>query len=354
MTDSSQDKPDSAPKKGMGTWLGIIGIIISIAALALAALLWKNYEQLTLITNNANLSHTQKSDNLQNNINQLQSDFSSTQNKISHLMQSVGNTEQQNTLSQIAYLLNLADLQLSVGHDASASLHLLSTAQEKVESLNDPRLFALNKTLVADIDALKNTPKFNITTIISQIETLNHNIELFSLTPNKDDLKKSLQSAEKVTADTSSNQKEPWYKRFFHHLSGLKNLVIIRRTNANIMPLLSAEQQSILKATLQGKLLLIEYAAIKHNNTLYQQLLSTAQAWVSTYYFNSDNRNILQTQLSALQKINVEPKVPDISDSLTILNQTLANMIQINAPSRRINIFEMPDKTPARKAGVAA
>ena len=82
-----------------------------------------------------------------------------------------------------------------------------------------------------------------------------------------------------------------------------------------------------MKALLQNKLLLTEYAAVQHNNDLYQSQLKIVGQWITTYYFNSIDRQNLLTQVDALRAINVAPHITNINDSITLLN-TLMNANQ--------------------------
>ena len=116
-------------------------------------------------------------------------------------------------------------------------------------------------------------------------------------------------------------------------MSGLKDLIIIRHNNPKLIPLLDSEQQVLVKALLQNKLLLVEYAAIQHNNDLYQSQLKIVGQWITTYYFNSIDRQNLLTQVEALRAINVAPSIVNINDSITLLNTVINAATQPKAPA---------------------
>ncbi len=299
------------------TLVSIFSLLIAIAALVLAGFTWQQHMTLSHATEDTHSA-------IQTSIQQLQTNINTTQQNVTQLMHSVGSDQQQSALSQVAYLINLANLQLNINHNAAPALHLLSIAQSKVEALNDPRLLALNKTLIKDTLALKQAPKLNTTKIISEIDLLNSAIAQSTLIPNKQDLKKAVQTTKTAISKADNQVQHKWYQRLWYHISGVKNLIIVRHYNPKLKPLLDTEQQTLIKSALQAKLLLAEYAVIQHNNTLYHKHINTAKQWVETYYFDSINQQHLLAQFKVLQRIDVSPRVPNIGDTITVLNQTLS------------------------------
>ncbi|PHQ82312.1 MAG: hypothetical protein COB66_00575, partial [Coxiella sp. (in: Bacteria)] len=345
MNDFSQEQATQPEDKGQkntrgsGPWMAVVAIIIAIVAVVVAGFSWEQYRSFKESNDSAVLSTSASTQALKDNLQQVQSSLAATQQNVMQLMRSVGSNQQQSALSQIAYLINLANLQLNISHDTASSLHMLTLAQSKVEALSDPRLFPLNKALLKDISALQNVPKFNLTKVVSDIDTLSNDVTTSSLMPNQTDLKKAVAKSETDVAKTDTNKKDKWYNRFWHHLSGIKDLIIIRRNNPNMAPLLDAAQQTLIKSTIQSKLLLAEYAAVQHDNTLYQRHLKTVEKWIKTYYFDSVNRHSLLAQIETLQNVNVSPSTPNIGDTISVLNQTLSAITdntKIATPSRSI------------------
>lgn len=370
---SDTQKPETTRQPiNKAVWLSILALIVAIVAITFSAFSWNQLNAAKALndqnTNSALTANQALQSNIQQtqtNMQQLQASLTETQNHVAQMMRNNG--QQQDTLSQIAYLINLADLQINVSQNSQSALRLITLAQQKVQALDDPRLFDLNHTLTKDKDILANVPKVNITRIITNIDTLNDAIANSALTPSQKDIKKADQkTADKVT-QTDNNKKDKWYNRLWHHMSGIKNLVIIRRYNPNLKPLLNADQEILIKTSLQSKLLLAEYAAVQHNNELYQAHLNIVKKWISTYYFDSIDRRKLLLLINKLQAENVSPPVPNINATVTVLNQTLLNMkstetsnsaLQESAPARsKMHFKTSPKKSPTElnsNDGVAA
>lgn len=319
----SQPQPEAKPAKSKTFWVSMMATIIALVAIVVAGFA---YEQLETAQKQLTSQHTAmnaQQQTLMDNVSQLQSNLQLTQQNVTTLMQKLGDSRDQSTLSQVAYLINLANLQLSVSHNAKTSLQMLMMAQQKVENLNDPRLYALNKVLLKDIDELKAVPKFNITHVISQIDALSDSITTANIIPNQQDLLQAQQKSGEAVSQADNQKDDKWYQRAWHHISGIKGLIIIRKTDPDMRPLMDVQQQALMKSTIQSKLMLAEYAAISHNNKLYHQHLDMVEKWIKTYFFDSITRKNLLAQCTQLQSIDVSPKVPDIGDTITVLNQTL-------------------------------
>ena len=334
-------------KASRSLWISSISLIVAIIAILLGGFSWQQYAHMKDAAFASSMDSSSQQQTLSNTVEKLQTNLQATQQNVTQLMRSIGSTHQQTMLSQIAYLVNLANLQLNISHDVKSSLHLLKLAEAKLQALNDPRLFSLNKSITKDIVALQRVPKFNLTAIISKIDLLNEAVADASFTPNSKDLKQAASNANKAVNKADANKKDKWYKRFWHHVSGVKDLIIIRHTNNKLTPLLSAEQKVLIKSIIQSKLLLAEYAAIQHNNALFHKHLDTVKKWLGTYYFDSIDRQHLIAQIDALQDVNVNPAIPDMGDTIAVLNASL------NALSEPSTIVRTPKirrqiKTPKK------
>lgn len=344
----SNSDQTKAPERG-SSWIGALAIIIAILAIIAASFSWEEYQSVTTKDTSNQASDTAIHVTLKNKIQQLEAQLNVTQQNVLQLMHSRAGNNQQQTLSQIAYLLNLANLQLIISHDDQAAEALLKQAQSKVDALNDSRFFELNKALLANLQTLKTDGAFNLTALITNIDLLSNGIMNSSLIPNKKDLNKSERKSEEVIAMKDADV-HTWYERLWYHLSTLKDLIIIRHNDPKLIPLLDSEQQVLVKSLLQNKLLLVEYAAIRHNNNLYQNQLKMVGQWITTYYFNSIDRQNLLTQVDTLRSINVAPHISNLNDSITLLN-TLMNTnqpaLQTAAPTLTFPAKETSKQTTA-------
>lgn len=337
---------DHSPKPTTGKFLSLgismTAIILAIIALVIALLAWtqdtppqqsqdqqqKAQSHLQQLTNTVMANQTKIADN--------HTKITDSEAQITTLMHHMNNNTQQSVLSQVTYLIHLANLQLTLNHNAASAGHLLTLAKAKVTALDDSALLGLNQALANDIVSLSKVPKVDLPMIIAKIDSLNVDIQAASIPPSAADLTESLSQQTKPTK-TPPPSDAKWYQRAWHKISDVKSLVIIRKREKAAYPLMLPRQEINLKANIQTKLLAAEIAAMQHNNTLYQQHLKTVADWITAYFHNGNRKTAILQQVKALQTIDVNPKLPTISNSLSAITQTLSR--QNTTPST-------PPKTP--------
>lgn len=110
--------------------------------------------------------------------------------------------------------------------------------------------------------------------------------------------------------------------------STLMQVVVVRRMDESVKPLLSPDQSAYARLNLQLMLEETEMAVLRGNQPLYERALAKAQAAVADWYDSSNPRvDALSNTLGELSKNNVAPDLPDISKSLDLLKERLAGRL---------------------------
>jgi uroporphyrin-3 C-methyltransferase len=87
-----------------------------------------------------------------------------------------------------------------------------------------------------------------------------------------------------------------------------------------------------------------QWAVIHSNAAVYQSSLQQATSWIQQYFANNEpTTQAMLSVLDALQKVNIQPELPDITPALQALNEAL----QRNKP--KILSIPEPSNTPAQK-----
>ena len=316
---TTQNKPAS---HNHTLFLSLMALIVSVIALALIVLGWQQASKHEHAVNN--LSMQLSSDNASNMAHeadlkaQVQEQgemLRATQNNVIRLLKLANDSNRQRSLSQVAYLINLANLYLNISHDTEAALNLLTLANKRIIALSDPDYLMLQKTLTKNINQLKKINTFNLSTLIIKLDSINESIQNLSLTPPTGTLKIS------TVTQTKEDKLQPWYKRLLHSLSGLKSLVIISHHNNKIPALLPTHEVVLLKQNISGKILQTEWAALHQKSELYEKNLTLIAHWIALYFHNStDTKNIIDS-IEHIKNININPTLPNIDDSLSAINQ---------------------------------
>jgi len=297
---STETTPEiiNTTEKKSGSSLALAAIVISIGAIIFST---HNFYM---------MMHAKiKSQKNMVSLNQsVQSEISTLQNN--HDMQL------QKTLADVTYLVRLANLQLTVGHDEQTALTTLATAQEQLANMQNESLNPLKMALSADIATLRATPVPDTKKLFIDIEMVQQEIQNLSAIPKKPDV--SLQKT--IDAVKSADQHEPWYRRIAGGLAQLKTLFVIRHLDKTNTPLFSPELESTVKQNITMQLNMAQWALLHHNQTIYESTLQNVSQWLQIYFGLSTAQNPVIAQLSALQKMQIDTVLPTLNNTLAALS----------------------------------
>jgi uroporphyrin-III C-methyltransferase len=308
-----------AAKRATAT--AILSIIISIAVIIGLAIGWQ-----TLQTMQKKLGTTQQTHSstnaeltqLQQQLNQQQLQLTKLQNTVTNVLDSKVGMRRQQLLSQVAYLIHLANLHLVIGHDATTARKILMVAQQRLAVWQIPNLLPLKQALSQDIARIAALPTVDKTKLVSELDQINNQIQQLNIVPAN---RLNLSTNQTPDNEKVKSNNQPWYQKVGSYFSNLKSLITIRHHQQKIVPLITPSQEAFLKLNIQSKMLQAQWAILHRNNNLYQASLKKIQDWLSTYFPDSKEVQPIIQQLANLQKTNIAPKLPDIHQSLLAINQ---------------------------------
>lgn len=291
--------------------IGSIAFILSLLSLAiLIALGWYFFTIYNKSTSSLDTFKQQQqatTQELQTTINDLQSQVNQQQALLANLQQLSNGNKPSWRFSEAKYLVQLAYYHLTFTHDVRSALALLQTAEQRIASINDPTLVPIQQDIENSIVALQGVPQVDLAHLLTRITALQTQapqlpaIGLPSF--------KSVEESEEQADDQS-----PLRQAIHQSWVTLQKIVVIRHQDTPISPLLSPEQQAYLQQNLQLILQQAQWAALRGQEDVYQSSLQHAQEWVDRYFA----KNLPATQafvqdLNTLQKVNVQPPLPDLA-----------------------------------------
>lgn len=345
--------------------VAIIATLAAIIGLGLGGFAWYHWSHLKhhVLTKQHKLTsdlqkHQLQSDVqfklLQDHLNHEHKRLGVAQTRLSHVLNIHHQAARQRLLSHVAYLLNLADLQLRINHNRDAGLKLLNEAATRLDKTSDVTLLPLKQAIKQDTHALHQTKHFNLDHLILQLDQINQSIQSLKLLGSK--IKQ--QHTQTHHSDHQQNKhKTTWYQRLWDNTKHLKDLVVIRHRDQSLKPLLSPETAALLKASIQAKLMQAQWAAIHHQQALYQHSMTQALDLLNHFQHQQHALVTIKKQLQALAKINIAPKLPSIQNALNALNNSLYIDIkknrtrkpQASAPNQKHKtIKSQPEKIPSK------
>ena len=223
-------------------------------------------------------------------------------------------------LAEAAYLMQIANHRLRLQGDPQVAGLALQTADERLRDLADPALTPVRRELAREITALKNMPapdreglSLRLDGLAGQIRELPQRHTLLDRPPAAN---------ENQPADS---QADGWDRALGMAWGDLKDLVRIRRHDQPAEALLSPKERFFLYQNLRLRLNSARLHLLERNADLLQSDLTQARTLLETYFDQQHPgvRNTLE-ELRRIGSIQIDPPLPDISASLSVLRRIIA------------------------------
>lgn len=344
MTEEQKALPAPKPAKNTKVWpLWIVIIIVTAASASLFFYGWHQLTRIDVIQTEFQQMHLREQQLQQANeqlatevrtLNQqregLNESFRAEQSAITEqlatlstqLLQMGGASRTEWLLAEAEYLLRLANQRLNIERDVSGAIKVLQSADAVLADADDAGLYPVRKQLRDEILALqmigdsdRDGLYLQLEAIINRVDGLEQAYFIKQNTATAKDTKKQ------DTAEPSQIGAEAWWQLA---LTELKTLIVFRKLDAPVEPMLSPEQSFYLKQNLRLILEQAQLALLKKNQPLYRGNLSKASKWITTYFPMHETRvQVIHEQLNSLENKNIDPELPEISGSLNQLKQRI-------------------------------
>lgn len=224
-------------------------------------------------------------------------------------------------LANVNQLILLAQYNLNYFHDTNNALSALMLADKQLSTIISPdsRLENFRQLLTQSLTQLKVLPHDDLSTNLSQLQTLKMKITQLPLPTNNPVI-----TNPNVAANNSTENK--WLAVLQNSLKSFRQLIVIRRWNKPIEPLLPEREQQFL----QHNLLLLsqqaQWALIHHEATIYQSSLQEILETVQNHF--ASNSPITQSVLQSIRQLKqVDLQTPPLDlnpliEAISIIKKT--------------------------------
>lgn len=344
MTDEKVEQQHIPNTQNRTQILTLFTTMIAIVALVIGILSWtrQNQDQLSMSNHIKqqlslyNQQSTMEINTLSQNLN--------NQQKLLTLKLDRLNTHNPNVrvLSEVDYLLRLANLNLTLGNNTQRATRLMSLADQRLKEHNNPAQNNLRTAIIHDMRKISAYPKIDVTGILIQLDTLINQVNQFHAVPNK--------MPNTVTTSNQSSTDSSWRSKWHRALGQLKSLIIIRHRKEKNYPALSPEQFAFLKDDIGLSFAKAQWAVLHQNNTLYQHALTRASRWLNQFSIdNTDQVKPIIKTIQKLEKQNITPQYPSILSSLELVDRALNNLPLTNSPTHQQIIEEQTGQPSSHK-----
>ncbi len=346
--------PASKPARPPRIWPLWSGIIIALVAVIVLALWswqqWQHQQQLTerlALLQDSNRQFQQREQQgsteisqrlraLEDRIEDQRNAVATQQRQIDHNARELLNAGNRNRtdwlLAESEYLLRVGNQRLLIEKDIRGALAALQSADEVLRETDDIGVYPVREQLAREILALRNLRDVDRTGLYLQLEALREQVTrltegavIGSQEPAK---AMNTSGADQPGADQSTVQ-SAFQRGWQQFRDSLQEVIVIRRMDATVEPMMSPDQSAWARLNLQLMLEQAELAVLRGHGELYQQTLDKALDALNTWFDDSDNRiATLKESVAELRNRNIDPPLPDISRSLTLLKGRIAGRDQ--------------------------
>lgn len=324
--------------------ISVISVVVAIIAIIFALL---NYQ--------TSVDHNQALNKTLNNISSAQNTLTDLSNKVHNQAAETTKLEQtftqlsnsqniplQQTLAETGYLVHLANLHLTIGHDKTTALHILKVAKQHLSPVNNTAFLGLKQALTSDIEQLNKTPLININDTYLQLTQLS--TDIFKLSPlpleTTDSVQKTLSNIKH-----SSNQKTPWYLRFWDSIKDVKEVFIIHKIKNPTLPITEPSKIYYIKENIRIQLSMAQWALLHQNQLIFSSSIKTVIDWLEQYFSMQPKADPIITKLKSLYKLDIDQKLPSLNNTLKSLST-----IKLSQPNQQpVLDLKKPSNPPPKK-----
>ncbi len=222
-------------------------------------------------------------------------------------------------LVEVDYLVRLANYNAQYVGDSKIVLTMLETAEQRISGLSSPQLTNIRRALVSSITAIKGIKPLDTEGVLLRLNALSDTVNSLQVVPEA-----KINATTNLAASTVNNQlNQTWKEKLFSSLLELKKVVVVQRLNEPVQPLISPEQHSNLVGNIQLKLGLAQWAVLHREPKVFSDALNQVKDWVGRYFVTNDMTNAVITGLTELGRLDIKPSLPDLSDTVALVDQEL-------------------------------
>ena len=249
-------------------------------------------------------------------------------------------------LAEAEYLIKLASHRLLLEHDVKTAIIAMEGANTRLAEVGDPSLLKVRKQISKDIQKLKSVPTIDIAGISLALSSLVQTVEKLPLqVPDPDAIR------QRIDDRTPEKRKlEDWQSFFVAIWNDLKNLVVIRKHESPVQPMLNADQQFFLVQNLQLRLEQARLALLQGETGVYQERLQEIEKWIPLYFDTKHQltKSTLDT-IAKLRKQDITPELPELTKSYERLENYLSTGTAYKARKPKTKPAKPEAKKPTKQ-----
>lgn len=258
-------------------------------------------------------SLTQKNQQLQSTVDALSQKLTLNQQQIAansdNLADVTGRRPSDWLIAEADYLVRMAGRKLWLENDVNTAILMLQSADSRLQDLADPSLLPIRQLLANDVQSLQQINNVSLTSVA---------LALSSLTPQVKNLPLAIQEVPELNTN-EPDADQSWLEELRDYVSANMFNFEPRMEGESIKPVLSLQQQWLVKEQLKHTLLQTQTAVLQEQDTLFQQSVQRSLEIIIENFdlqdprvedFISSIQNLTETDLKRVYPDQLESALP--------------------------------------------
>jgi uroporphyrin-3 C-methyltransferase len=272
----------------------------------------------------------------------------SEQSTLEKLYQEFSGSRDERGLQEVEQAVAIASQQLQLAGNVPAALSALQAADERLASLDKPRLLPLRRLVTRDIDRLKALPLADVSGMSLQIEAILARVDTLPLAFEHQPASVPLAAPVKTVAPKPAKattrgrgagamtasapvvapaSEEPGIGSKFgeflsEFINGFRDLVRVERMDAPDVALLAPTQVAYLRENIRLRLLSARLALLQRDGHVFAEDTQQARQWLERY-FDIKDRNVasLVEELRQMESARLVVELPQLTETEAALRR---------------------------------
>lgn len=213
------------------------------------------------------------------------------------------------------FLMELAQRRLELDRDVETAIIALEAADSRLASLRDPAVASVRQQLARELQALRTVRRPDIAGILARLTDAEERAASAPVL--------GIVAVERSTP--AAMLPEGLFARAWAVVRNtIAGLVSVRKIDSRGGSIVTLEEQALRRQHLQLLLYSARAAVVRHDSTAYRSAMAGARQWLGEFFDLTDPvAAALAEEVQALEPINIDPPLPDVSGSSRALQRLL-------------------------------
>lgn len=229
------------------------------------------------------------------------------------------------TLSEVGYLLRIANHKLALEKDPKAALAALSLAEQRLGAANELAFASVQRMLAENVATVRGVRLPDHAALSARIIELEGKAATLRVRPDiqVDNLKARVKP--QIESGVPDGE-DPWYERLATNAwNQIKDIVVIKHERTQSQPLMSPKESYFLHENLKLNLEGMRVALLREDAVAFQQSAQLAQGLLKEYFDTADAQvQAMAKEVDGLAQTQFQPYLPDLTGTVQAFNEILA------------------------------